>query len=136
MATIITGLSGSLTLPNDASSNAIQWPVASITLSTGHELLDVTHYGGNGWRRRVAGIKDLSGTGVAFLAKDATGTNPFNLSTTGSNMTITYASGCYVTFSAIIGNITIAGEYAGLNILTFSFAKADDAAVTPTWDQS
>jgi hypothetical protein len=134
MATIITGLSGSVTLPDLANI-----PVASITLSTGHELLDVTHYGGNGWRRRAAGIKDLSGTAVAFLAKDASGTNPFGTTSTGGSMTIMFSddtTDCKVVFNAVIGNVTIAGEYAGLNIVTFSFAKNDDAAVTPTWDEA
>jgi hypothetical protein len=125
---VITGLTGSITLPNSMDQY-----VASITLSTGADLLDVTHYGGAGWRQRVAGVKDLSGTATAFMTKGAAGTSPLNLSTTPSTMTILFDTGCSVSFEAVIGNTQIVGEYTGLNVVTFNFAKADDVAPTITW---
>ena len=125
---VITGLTGTITLPNSMAQY-----VASVSLSTGADLLDVSRYGGNGWRTRVAGIKDLSGQCVAFMSKGAAGTSPLNLSTTPATMTITFDTGCSIAFSAVIGNTQIAGEYQGLNIVTFSFAKADDTAPTVTW---
>jgi hypothetical protein len=107
--------------------------IASVSISTGAELLDVSRYGGNGWRTRIAGLKDLGGSCVAFLSKGATGTSPFNLSTTGASMTILFDTGCSIVFNAIIGNTQIVGEYQGLNIVTFSFSKADDQAPTILW---
>ncbi len=125
---VVTGLTGSVTLPNSLTQY-----VASVTVSTGSELLDVSHYGGSGWRTRAAGLKDLSGQCVAFLTKGASGTSPFNLSTTAASMTIAWDSGCYITFNAIIGNTQVVGEYQGLNIVTFSYSKADDTAPTIGW---
>jgi len=125
---VITGLTGTITLPNSMAQY-----VSSISLSTGADLLDVSRYGGNGWRTRVAGIKDLAGQCVAFMSKGAAGTSPLNVSTTAATMTILFDTGCSIAFSAVIGNTQIVGEYQGLNIVTFSFAKADDTAPTVTW---
>lgn len=125
---VVTGLTGVITLPNSMTQY-----VSSVSVSTGADLLDVSRYGGNGWRTRVAGIKDLAGTCVCFMSKGAAGTSPFNLSTTAASMTILFDTGCSIAFSAVIGNTSIVGEYQGLNIVTFSFAKADDAAPTIAW---
>ncbi len=48
-------------------------------------------------------------------------------------MTVLFDTGCSIAFSAIIGNINIVGEYQGLNIVTFTFSKADDVAPTIAW---
>lgn len=124
---IVTGLTGSVTLPNSMTQY-----VSSISLNTGAELLDVSSYGGAGYRKRVAGLKDLSGTAVAFMSKGAAGTSPF-ASTTAASMTITFDTGCNIAFTAVIGNVSIVGEYQGLNIVTFSFSNAADTAPTVNW---
>lgn len=137
---IITGLTGVITLPDDADGNPLTQYVSSISLNTGAELLDVSSYGGAGYRKRVAGLKDLSGSAVCFMSKGATGTNPFNLdanAATGTEtptMTILFDTGCSISFTAIIGSVSIVGEYQGLNIVTFNFSNAADAAPTVVWD--
>jgi len=138
---VLTGLTGSITLPDDSASTPLVQYISSVSLSTGADLLDVSRFGGNGWRTRVAGIKDLAGQCVAFLSKGAAGTNPFLMNTDldGSDatisldMTILFDTGCSIIFKAVIGNVQIVGEYQGLNIVTFSFAKCDGAAPTVAW---
>jgi hypothetical protein len=121
---VVTGKTGTITFPG-----AVNLRVYGITLSTGAELLDDSAYGGNGYRTRTKGLKDLSGSGVAFLTKDA-GSNPFTLADATGSMTILWDTGVSVTFTAVFGNISIAGEYAGLNVVSFSFANAADTAPT------
>ncbi len=136
---IITGLTGSVTLPQDQDGNGLNQYIASLTISTGSELLDISHYAGAGWRTRAAGLKDLSGQCVAFMTKGTTGTNPFNLDTDvvggsqNATMTVSFDTGCYIAFKAIIGNVQVVGEYQGLNIITFNYSKADDLSPTIVW---
>ena len=125
---VITGLTGSITLPESGDQY-----ISSISLNVGSELLDVSHYGGAGWRTRVAGLRDLAGSCVAFMTKGASGTNPIDLDGSTGTMTITFDTGCYISFDAIISGVSIVGEYAGLNIVSFSFAKNDDVAPTSEW---
>jgi hypothetical protein len=126
--TIVTGLTGSISLPGASAQK-----VASVTVTTGAELLDVSHYGGNGWRTRVQGLKDLAGSAVAFMSKGVAGTDPFSFGESSGAMTITYDTGCSIGFNAVIGNVQIVGEYQGLNIITFNWSKADDAEPTVAW---
>lgn len=138
---VISGLTGTITLPDDSAGTALVQYISSVSVSTGADLLDVSRYGGAGWRTRVAGIKDLAGTCVAFLSKGAAGTNPFIMNTDLSgtdvtkllDMTITFDTGCSIGFKSVIGNVSVVGEYQGLNIVTFSFAKSDGSAPTINW---
>ena len=129
-ATAIDGLTGVITLPG----GLIQF-ISSITITTGSDLLDVSHYGGLGWRSRIAGIKDLAGQCVCFMTTgNGTNSSPFGISTVPSSMTILYATGCSITFNAIIGNTQVVGEYQGLNIVTFSYSHSGDGTdVQVSW---
>lgn len=128
---VITGLTGSITLPNSGDQY-----ISSVSLNVGSELLDVSRYGGNGWRTRVAGLRDLAGSCVAFMSKGSTGTSPVDLDGDTGTMTITFDTGCYISFAAIISGVSIVGEYQGLNIVSFSFAKNDDNAPNTAWATS
>lgn len=126
--TNIVGLTGAVVFPDVAGADLF-----NISITSGQELLDVSAFGNNGYRRRVAGIKDLAGSASAYLTKGAAGTNPFALTSAGGAMTITFDTGCTIGFTAVIGNVTIVGEYAGNWIVSFTWAKNDTAAPTVTW---
>lgn len=122
----ITGKTGSITLPTGASLR-----VFGVSINSGSELLDVSAYGGSGYRVRAVGLADLSGTLVAHLSRD--GTNPFALSAVTGNLTIAFDVGYSISFDCIFGQVGVAGEYAGDNVVTLSFANASDAAPTIQW---
>ena len=126
--TAIVGLTGSISMPGLANQL-----ISQVSILTGAELLDVSSYGGPGWRQRVCGIKDLSGSAVGFLSEGASGTNPFTAPTTSGTMTIVFQSGCQISFNAVIGNIQIVGQYQGLNITTFNWSYDDTVAPTVSW---
>lgn len=127
-ATPVTGLTGSITLPGHTQE------FFSVSINTGADLLDVSAYGSGGWRRRAKGIKDLAGTCAAFVSKDVANSNPFD--DADGTMTILFDTGCSISFTALVGNRTIVGEYQGLNIVTFSWAKDDTGDPTIAWDES
>jgi hypothetical protein len=130
MASIITGLTGSVTLPNSGSQ-----ALASVSLSIGKDLADVSHFGGNGWRERIALLKDLAGTAAGFLTYNAAGTNPYDLiDGAEASMVITFATGCSITFVAVIGNFSIQNSYDGVAIISFSFSKGSGVPVV-AWDE-
>lgn len=122
----ITGKTGIITLPSGASQR-----VYGVSVNTGSELLDVSAYGGNGYRVRTIGLADLSGTMVAFLTRD--GTNPFALSAVTGSLTIAFDTGYSITFDCIFGQVSVAGEVGGNNVVTLSFANAADAAPVIAW---
>ncbi len=129
---VIRGATGLVALPNGNNL----W-VSSIQVNAGNELLDVSHFGGSGYRVRTYGLGDLSGSCVAFLTAGATGTNPFAI--TGQApavMTITYEAGCTVSFMAVIGQLQIVGEYQGLQVATFNFSNGADVAPTVVWSST
>ena len=131
MQNAIVGLTGSILLPN-MTGNLDQW-IASIDINTGAELLDVSHYGGPLYRQRVTGLKDLAGSATGFLTKGNTNSNPFIIPGTSGTMTITFDSGCTISFQAVIGNVRVVGQFAGLNIVTFSWAYDDSENPTTAW---
>ena len=128
---IITGLTGSITLPNGMSQF-----VSSISLNVGAALLPVPRYGGAGWEVSVSGLKRFSGQAVAFMSKGASGANPFDISGTVGEMTIQFDDGCYISANVVLADTNIAGSYEGLNVITFSFAKTDDTEPTVGWTEA
>lgn len=128
--TNLHGVTGSVTIPGHASAY-----VSSVSVNTGQELIDASAFGGNGWRKRIGGLKDLAGTAVGFASKGAAGTNPF--AEGEGEMVITYDTGCTITISkAIIGNVQVVMEYANITVFTFEWSNATDAAPTISWDES
>ncbi len=128
----IIGLTGLVTMPGLSHQECM-----SVTINAGAELLDVSAYGGSGWRQRVAGIKDMTGSAVAFMQEGASQTNPFGGSTTPGTMTILFDVGCTITFPAVIGNVQIQGTYQGLNLVTFNWAFSDPVSPpTVAWTSS
>lgn len=126
--TVIVGLTGSISLPG--LPNQL---ISQVSILTGGELLDTSSYSGSGWRTRVVGIRDLSGSAVGYLSEGASGTNPFTAPTTTGTMTIVFQSGCQISFQAVIGNIQLVGNYTGLNIVTFNWAYNDTVAPVTSW---
>lgn len=131
---VLTGLTGSITF-EDGSSELIQ-RLASIDITTGQALFDVSAYGTGNYVERVSGIKDLAGEAVGFLVAGESGNNPFSLVDNVDNMEILFKTGCSISFPAVIGNVRIVGAFAGLNVVTFSWAKAPGADPTVAWDES
>jgi len=128
---VIIGLQGAVSFKTGATEQTQR--LASISISTGQALFDVSAYGEEGWVERVNGIKDLAGSAAGFLVMGAAGNNPFDFVTDVDTLAITFATGCTVTFPCVIGNVRIEGAYSGLNVVTFDWAKAQGAAPTIAW---
>ena len=112
-----TGLTASLTLPGSEAQS-----ISSMTIRTGPMLLDTTSFG-QAYRTRVAGVSDLSGSGVAFASGGNTA-SPWLLGN-GSigNFTAQWDVGCSVAFQGVIGNVLINTQAEGLTIITFDFSN-------------
>lgn len=123
---VIQGINGSIVL----SASDTQF-YASFTITGGADLIDVSHYGDT-YRTRVSGLKDWAGTATAFVTKGASAQNPFVAGTTGT-ATITFDSGVTASFSCVIGNVTLAGEVGGVNVVTFTWSHSGSTAPTITW---
>lgn len=108
-----------------------------ITIEAGQDLLDVSAFGGTGYRYRIPGIKDLTGMARGFLAKGIANTNPFGSAAYNKgNMTITFDVGYTVTFAAYIGKQTITTDYEGNQVISVQWAYADTAAPVVDWSGS
>lgn len=129
----IAGLETTLTLPNNGDGQPIQLWVQSLQIQVGQVLLDISHFGGAGWQTFMAGIRACSGSVVGILLSGDAGANMLNLSTTGGTLTIQYANGCSISFTALCGDVNIASAYAGAHVVSMTFAKSDDVAPTITW---
>jgi hypothetical protein len=129
---VLTPINGSIALPNSYVQNFHQ-----IVTRTGQVLLDVSAFGGTGWRSRITGLKDMSGTATGYLS-GGTDSNPgFSGAFTAGSMTVTFDVGCSVTFNAYIGSQTISQNYDGKDEISVEFAYADNGTPpTFTWAAS
>lgn len=127
---VITGLNGGVLAPGGIVAR-----FSAMRVSGGQELAEVSAYGGAGFRTRVPLLADLAGQIIAFLTKGALQDPKLAAiqNTTPSNMTLTWDTGCTLSFGAFVGGYQIVGEYKGLNIVTWDFAKGDDVAPTVAW---
>lgn len=109
-----------------------------VTIETGQDLLDVSAFGGTGYRYRIPGIKDLTGMARGFLAKGGTvATSPFGADSFSKGMiTILFDVGYSVSFLGYIGKQTITTDYEGNQVISVQWAYADTAAPAITWSGS
>lgn len=126
---VITGLTGAFSGPNGVVQR-----FSAMRLNGGQELAEISAYGGGAFRTRVPLLADLAGQAIGFLTQGLLQDPKIaQVQTVPGAMTITFATGCTVGLNAYLGNFQIVGEYKGLNIVTYDFAKGDDAAPSVAW---
>src|ERR1035437_9667771 len=133
---VITGLTGSISQVGTGGMTFQR--IHSLSLNVGQSFADISAYGGIDWISRVCLMNDLNGSGVAFVTVGSGSKSPFGylgspstaptgFSKTGSTLTINFNASCSISFMALVGNARIVGTFEGLNIVTFDWARGDEA---------
>jgi hypothetical protein len=109
--------------------------IASLSVTTGQGTFDVSAFGSGSYVDRIGGgLKDLAGSCAGFVQSGDALANPFALVDNAvGTMAITYASGCTVSFSVIVGNVSVDVSRAGIGVMRFDWSKADSTDPTIAW---
>jgi hypothetical protein len=128
---VTIGTDGSVTLPTGHNAKLHAWAA-----DFAQTPVETTNYGDSGWRTFRGGLKGGSGAAVAWpFHNEVTSTPGFAaISSTGGSLTLTAATGCTYTGTAIISNIRHDTDIQGNARMTFEFVFT--GVITETWDQT
>lgn len=127
----IAGKSGSVTSSEMTAALAV-W-----TANFPRQIFDITSFGNTGWRAKLAGLRDASGSCGGFVTS-GTAADTMSIITsssdTGSSLVLKFNSTNYVTFTgAVISNIRTGADVNDVARVTFDWENADAAAPVVTW---
>ena len=139
--TVISGLTGEITLPSNSAisgGSTMSQRLSSVSINVGQSLADISAYGGPDWVSRIGLTNDLTGSAAGFVTGGSSDFSPFGYTgnpsspptgfdKNGQTMTIVFKSGCQITFKCVIGNVRIIGSFEGLDLVTFDWARGDEA---------
>lgn len=128
---VIEGTQGNVTLPTGHNAK-----IGHFTAVTGQGDIDITGFDSAGWMEFLGTIKSLRGSASGRMKYGATSTSPgFDaLSKTGGSMTLTMATGCTFTFTALVSDIEVVEDAHGEAAITFNFKST--GAVTVAWAEA
>ena len=98
-----------------------------------HETQDVTAFG-DAWRTHVAGIRSGTFSAEGVLDRDASNKAPNTDAMTSGAVTLTAATSCTLTGTAIPNSVTLSSDKTGEG--TISMDAVFDGAVSETWDET
>lgn len=106
-------------------------------------ISEVTPFGATKLRGHRAGLIDITGSASGSLQKDVASSQPdiIPTATTGpfrveSTLVLTVATGCTLTFLAIMSSIAFDVNKVGDALVTFDFMSGDTDVLTEVWDEA
>jgi hypothetical protein len=128
-STVAIGTDGNVTLPSGHAAKLMSWAA-----DFSQAAIETTNYADSGWRTFRGGLKGASGAAVGFPFFDVASSTPgFQvIASGGGSLTLTAATGCTYTGTAIITNIRHDTDLQGNARITFEFQFT--GAITETWD--
>ena len=109
--------------------------IASLSITTGQGAFDISSFGSGNYVDRIGGgLRDLAGSAAGFLQSGDPLASPFTLMDNASGtMLITFATGCTVSFTVIIGNVSVDISRAGIGVIRFEWSKGDTVDPVLAW---
>lgn len=135
--TAISGVTGSVTLPSGHNLRVRAW-----SGQQSQQVNDITGFAQAPWAANLGGLNSFRGSASGYLEFDAATTSPglggtatsTTVSKTGGAFTLQAGTGCTLTFTGIISNISVGQSVDGVGTGMIDFVA--DGAVTSSWDES
>ena len=133
MSTLLIGSDGDASLPTGYKAVLNTF---SATLTRATQV--VTGFTDTGARRRASGVLDITGAAGGTPYKDASAASPLGIasSATGGTITLTFASGCTLSFGAVFSSVALATTQDASQTVTFNFEMNDSDGPTIAWDET
>lgn len=140
---LIQGKDGACTLPSGHFATLNTW---SATFS--HVVNDFTAFTNLGMVRQL-GIEDAQGSAGGYMLFGASSNDPgifggedadtagqHTIGAGGAALVLTAASGCTITFDAIIDSIAVSSVVTGDAAITFNFQMSDATGASVAWSDA
>jgi hypothetical protein len=129
--TIAVGYLGNCALPTGHVAKLDRW-----SGSFGMALIDITGFDSSGFREALGGLRSGAGSATGHAKFDAASTTPGTIaaSRSGGAATLTAATGCTITGTMLVSNVSHDVDVNGESRVTFDWAFT--STITVTWDET
>lgn len=128
----VSGFDGDVAMPAAHGGEAFSWSIRSATA-----VKNVSRYGGGRFAKKRGGMIEPSGHIDLFLRQNAAATAPglFDTAIDGATLTLTAATGCTYSGTAVFTNGTIDHAFADPAV-AYGWDWEGNGTWTETWDET